>query len=241
MLRAALVTDPLIILATIVMGTVSLAASLFDSSGRAQHRVARAWARMLLRVAGARVRIEGLEHIEPEGRYVVASNHESFMDIPLLMARLPLQFRFMAKKSLFRVPFIGFHLKRAGHIPVLREDARAGLRASAEAAAAIRERGVSVLVFPEGGRSPAGIREFKEGAAYIAIKAGVPIVPVAISGARDLLPMGSLLVRGAGVRLSVGEPIPTVKLNLHDRGRLTAQVRERVLELAQEQPVRSAS
>jgi 1-acyl-sn-glycerol-3-phosphate acyltransferase len=233
-LRAALIADPLIVLATIFMGTVSLAASLFDSTGRAQHAVARAWARMLLRIAGARVTVEGLDRLARDGSYVIASNHESYMDIPLLMAHLPLQFRFMAKKSLFRIPFIGFHLKRAGHIPVLREDPRSALRSSAEAARVVRERGVSVLVFPEGGRNPKGVREFKEGAAYIAIKAGVPIVPVSIAGARAMLPMESLLVRPASVRLSVGEPIPTAGLTIHDRGRITAQVRDRVIAAAGE-------
>jgi 1-acyl-sn-glycerol-3-phosphate acyltransferase len=230
-LRAALITDPLIILATIVMGSVSLAASLFDSSGRRPHGVARVWAQMLLGIAGARVRIEGLERIRPDASYVFVSNHLSYMDTPLVMAHIPVQFRFLAKKGLFLVPFIGYHLKRAGHIPVHRGDARASLRTMAEAARIIRERGVSVLVFPEGGRSPGEMREFKEGAAYIAIKAGAPAVPLGIVGTRQVLPMDSLLVRGGDVRLRIGEPIPTDGLTLHDHRRLTAQLRERVVEL----------
>lgn len=230
-LRAALLTDPLIVLATILMGTASLVTSLFDSSGRAQHGVARLWARMLLRIGGVRVRVEGLERISPDSSYVFVSNHLSYMDTPLAIAHIPAQFRFLAKKGLFLVPFIGYHLKRAGHIPVPRGDARASLRTMAESARILRERGVSVLVFPEGGRSPGAMQEFKEGAAYIAIKAGVPAVPVGIVGTREVLPMDSLLVKGGEARLRIGEPIPTSGLTIHDHRRLTQELRERVLEL----------
>jgi 1-acyl-sn-glycerol-3-phosphate acyltransferase len=230
-LRAILFTDPLIVLATIVMGTISLVTSIFDASGRAQHGVARLWARMLLAIPGVRVLVEGLERIKPDSSYVFAANHLSYMDTPLVIAHIPAQFRFLAKKSLFVVPFIGYHLKRAGHIPVPRGNARASLKTMTDAARIVRERGVSVLVFPEGGRSPGTMEDFKEGAAYIAIKAGVPIVPVAIAGTREVLPMDSLLVRGGKVRLRIGEPIATDGLNIHDRARLTAEIRERVAEL----------
>jgi 1-acyl-sn-glycerol-3-phosphate acyltransferase len=231
MLRAALFNDPLIVLATIVMGTVSLLTSLFDGTGRAAHKVARLWARMLLAIPGARVRVSGLEHIAPDASYVFVANHLSYMDTPLVIAHIPVQFRFLAKKGLFKVPFIGYHLKRAGHVPVERGDARASLRTMSESARIIRERGVSILVFPEGGRSPGEMREFKEGAAYIAIKAGVPAVPVAIVGTRQLLPMDSLLVRGGPVELRIGEPIPTAGLTARDHKALTAELRSRVLEL----------
>ncbi|MGE5567685.1 MAG: lysophospholipid acyltransferase family protein [Rhodospirillales bacterium] len=230
-LRAVLFNDPLIVLATIVMGTVSLVTSLFDASGRAQHGVARLWARMLLAIPGIRVRVEGLERINPDASYVFAANHLSYMDTPLVIAHIPSQFRFLAKKSLFRVPFIGYHLRRAGHIPVPRGDARASLKTMAEAARIVRERGISVLVFPEGGRSPGPMEEFKEGAAYIAIKAGVPIVPVGIAGTREVLPMDSLLVRGGDVQLRIGEPIATAGMNIRDRVGLTAEVQARVMEL----------
>lgn len=230
-LRAALVSDPLIVLATVVMGTASLLTSLFDASGRAQHRVARIWARMLLKIAGAEVHVEGLERLSPAGSYVFVTNHLSYMDTPLVIAHIPVQFRFLAKKGLFRVPFIGYHLRRAGHIPVRRGDARASLRALSDSARIVRERGISILVFPEGGRSPGALREFKAGAAYIAIKAGVPAVPVGIVGTRAILPMDSLLVRGGEVHLRIGEPIPTSGLSVHDHGRLTQQLRGRVLEL----------
>lgn len=231
MLRALFVNDPAIVLLTIVFGTASFVASLFDRTGRAQHAVARVWGGWLLRACGIRVQIEGLESISPDGSYVFAANHVSYVDTPLVIAFIPVQFRFLAKKSLWKVPFIGYHLNRAGHIPVPREDPRASLRTMAEAGRIIRERGVSVLVFPEGGRSPGPMEKFKEGAAYIAIKAGVPIVPVGIIGTREVLPMTTLLVRSGEVTLRVGRPIPTDGLGLHDRHALTAQVREEVVRL----------
>jgi 1-acyl-sn-glycerol-3-phosphate acyltransferase len=237
-LRAILITDPLIALATALMGTVSLLVSLFDSTGRAQHSVARGWSRMLLAIGGVKVRVEGLEKIHGLTSCVLVSDHMSLMDTPVVLAFIPLQFRFLAKKGLFKIPFIGYHLHRAGHIPVHRGNARASLKTMAEAAQIVRDREVSVLVFPEGGRSPGPLREFKEGAAYIAIKSGAPAVPVGISGTREVLPMGSVVVRGGEARLRIGDPIPTKGLTLHDRGALTAQLRERVAELMG-QPVHS--
>jgi 1-acyl-sn-glycerol-3-phosphate acyltransferase len=233
-IRAALITAPLILLATAFMGTISLVASVFDSTGRAQHRVAQAWARLVLKIARVRVRVEGLDRILPGASYVIAANHLSFMDIPVILAHFPVEIRFLAKKSLFTVPFIGYHLQRAGHLPVERDDPRAAIRTMAEAAAMIRQSGVSVLIFPEGGRSPEAMREFKDGAAYIAIKAGVAAVPVGLDGMRQVLPMGSFLVKPAEVALRIGEPIGVDGLGIHGRHRLTDQLRERVAELAGE-------
>src|SRR5260370_29034604 len=117
-IRSLLITDPIIILATIVMGSVSLLVSLFESDGRVQHQISRIWSRMLLRVSGVKMRIEGLEKIDPRATYVFVANHRSFMDIPVLLAHSPLQFRFMAKKGLILIPFLGTHLQAAGHLAV---------------------------------------------------------------------------------------------------------------------------
>ncbi len=213
------------------MGTVSLLVSLFDRSGCGPHRVARLWSRILIAVSGMKIRVEGLERIDPKRGYVIAANHLSLMDTPLVLACIPLQFRFLAKQSLFSVPFIGGHLRRAGHICVPREDARGSLRGMTEAARVVRERNVSVLLFPEGGRSAGELQDFKEGAAYIAIKAGVPLVPVGIRGTREVLPMGSVIIRPGPVQLHIGEPVSTEGLTIRDRGRLTADLRARILAL----------
>jgi 1-acyl-sn-glycerol-3-phosphate acyltransferase len=236
--RAYFITAPLIVLATIGFGLVSLAISLFEASGRKQIAVARAWARCLLWVSGVRVKVEGLEKIAPVGSYVFVSNHLSYMDTPVVLANIPVQFRFLAKRGLFKIPLLGTHLTRAGHISVPRDDARAAVKTMTTAAQAIRERGISLLIFPEGGRSHTGeLAAFKEGAAYIAIRAGVPLVPVALWGTREILPFGSAQVRSGSVIMRVGEPIPTSQLQLRDRERVTAELRDRIVSLLEDQPI----
>jgi len=209
-------------------------ASLFDPSGRSQHRMAQIWGKLLLAASFIRVRVEGLEKLDPKANYVFAANHASYMDIPAILARLPQQFRFFAKKGLFSIPFLGWHLHRAGHLPVDRSNARNSLKSMSEGARIVAERGISVLLFPEGGRTREGLRPFKEGAAYIAIKAGVPVVPMAIVGMRRLLPMNSIHVRAGRAELRIGDPIPTAGLKLHDREALTERVREEVVGLLEE-------
>ena len=233
-LRSLLFTDPLIILVTIAFGTVSFIVSFFDSTGRLANKLARPWGRWLLRVARVQLTVEGVEKIDPEQSYVFVANHRSYMDIPAILASIPLEFRFYAKQGLFLVPFLGTHLKRAGHLPVVRGDARASVKSMTLGAHLIQERKISMLLFPEGGRSRAGMREFKEGAAYIAIKAGVAIVPLGLTGTRYVLPMGSNYVRGGPVVLKVGDPIPTAGLKLQDRAQLTETLSRQVAELAGE-------
>jgi len=231
LLRSVFFSTPLIVLSTIVMGSISLVDSFFDRTGNSQHRIARGWARMLLAVSCMRVRVEGLEQLDPNGVYVFVANHGSFMDIPALLSTLPYQFRFFAKKGLFSIPFLGTHLRRAGHLSVDRSSPRASLKSMLEGARIIRERRVSVLNFPEGGRSLEGLREFKEGPAYIAIKAGVPVVPVAIVGARELLPMGSGHLRSGRILVRVGAPIATDGMDSADRMPLTLQLHAEISQL----------
>lgn len=208
--------------------------SVWDRTGNTQHRVMLFWARILLRLGGIRCTVRGAEKIDTNRPYVLVSNHASYMDTPVIISAIPLQFRFFAKKGLFSVPFIGWHLRHAGHLEVARGDARASLKSMAEGAKLIRERAISVLIFPEGGRSPEGLRPFKEGAAYIAIKAGVPAVPVALVNTRKVLPMHSLLLRSGEVEIHLGDPIETAGMTVHDRGRLNEMLQERVAELSGE-------
>ena len=230
-LRAFLLIDPLIILATLALGTASLIASAFDKSGRTQHALARLWGRILLAVSGVRVRVEGAEKLHSDTSYVLVANHRSYMDTPVVLAHIPLQIRFFAKQGLFRIPLLGGHLRRAGHLPVVRGNPRASLKSLTAGARLVRERGVSVVLFPEGGRSPAELREFKEGAAYLAIKAGVPAVPIGIIGSRQVLPMKSFVVRPHPVSLRIGDPIATDRMTLDARGELNQTLRRRIAEL----------
>jgi 1-acyl-sn-glycerol-3-phosphate acyltransferase len=236
-LRAYVITAPLIILATIGFGLVSRVIALFETSGRKQIAAARAWARCLLWVSGVKVKVEGLENIAAQGNYVFVSNHLSYMDTPVLLAHLS-DFRFLAKSGLFKIPLLGTHLATAGHIPVPRGDARAAVKTMTTAAQVIRERHISLLIFPEGGRSQTGdLTAFQEGAAYIAIRAGVPLVPIALQGTREVLPFGSGQVRSGPVTMRIGEPIPTDQAQLRDRGRITNELRERIASMLDEQPI----
>ncbi|MGI8958700.1 MAG: lysophospholipid acyltransferase family protein [Bryobacteraceae bacterium] len=225
-LRGLLVANPCIVLATIFFGSISLIVSFFDRTGATQIRMARAWAKTLLAVSGVQVKAEGLEEILPTGSYVFISNHLSFMDTPVVLAHIPVQFRFLAKRGLFQVPLLGQHLSRAGHIPVPREDPRAAVKTMQLAAETIQQKKISLLIFPEGGRSHDGeLQPFKEGGAYIAIRAGVPVVPIAIAGTRELLPWGSGTALSGNVSLRVLKPIETADLSLKDRATLTQRVR----------------
>jgi 1-acyl-sn-glycerol-3-phosphate acyltransferase len=235
LLRSLLITEPLIIVATIVFGAISLTVSFFDPTRHKQNAIARAWARVLLAVSRVKVRVEGLEKIKEDGSYVFVSNHLSYMDTPVALANIPVQFRFLAKRGLFQIPFMGWHLARAGHIPVPRGDARAAVKTMTLAAQVVREQKISLLIFPEGGRSRKGeMRPFMEGAAYIAIRAGVPLVPIGLQGTREVLPYGSGNIRGGPVILRIGDPIPTNEATLRDRVHLTELLRERIIKLAEQ-------
>jgi 1-acyl-sn-glycerol-3-phosphate acyltransferase len=224
--------DPLILLSTFFFGLISLVASPFDSTGGFMMKTARIWARSLTIFTGARVTIEGLEKLVPGASYVFSSNHLSYMDTPVVLTYIPANFRFMAKDGLFKIPLLGTHLHQAGHIAVPRHDPRAAVKVMTQAAESIRTRNISLLIFPEGGRAADGVLQpFKDGAAYIAIKAGVPIVPLAISGTHEILPMHSATFHRGRVTLRIGDPIPTVGLTLHDRKTVTEASRQAVVAL----------
>jgi 1-acyl-sn-glycerol-3-phosphate acyltransferase len=234
-LRGILIADPAIVLATIIFGSISLIVSFFDRTGSMQAAVARAWARVLLGVSAVRVHVEGLEHIDRAGSYVFIANHLSYMDTPVALANIPVQFRFLAKRGLFKIPFLGNHLSRAGHVPVPRMDPRAAVKTMSLAAEIIQQKKISLLIFPEGGRSRDGsLGPFREGGVYIALKAGVPIVPLAIIGTRDVLPFGASIVMPGNVTLRILPPIHTTGRSLREREALTREVRERI---ARELPV----
>ena len=226
--RALFWIDPLILLATAVIGSISFLASLVDGTGWRQHRIARQWARLVLAVAGVKVKVTGLENLTPGSAYVFCPNHLSLIDTPLVFGYLPWEFRSLAKRELFGIPFLGWHLRRAGHLPVAPEDVRSSVRNIAAAAGRVAA-GVSILIFPEGARAPGDkLEEFKAGAAYIAIKAGAAIVPLGILGTREILSVGSIIIRPGPVELRVGKPIPTTGLRSRDAEQLLVELRDRI-------------
>ena len=200
---------PLIYLYTIVMATLSLLLSFVDRDGRLQHWCARTWCRMIAVTAGARIKVRGLEHVPRDQAAVFIANHASYLDIPAIWGYVPVQFRIMAKRSLFYVPFMGWFLWRAGHIPVDRENSRAAL-ANINRAADKLKAGCSLVVFPEGHRSPEGVlQEFKTGGFKLAQKAGVAIVPVTIIGSHRVLKKDSLVFHAGTVEVIIDPPLST--------------------------------
>jgi len=231
-LRSWLLFAPLYGLATIVYGVVSMATSPFDGGGARQHRIARAWARMLLRIARIRVHISGSEHLLLDRPSVMVCNHLSYMDVPVLFAHLPLQFRILAKSGLFKIPFLGGHLKRAQHLPVDQSNARAALRSLKDASAAVAS-GLPLFIFPEGGRSFSGdMQPFHTGAFVIAIQAGVPIVPMVLRGTFERLPPATAHLQPGPVELVILPAMETASLARQDAPELAAAVRDRMLEAA---------
>jgi 1-acyl-sn-glycerol-3-phosphate acyltransferase len=227
-LQSNLVRAPLVFLFTGIFGSLSLLASCFEKDGRLQHRIARQWARSLLFFAGAPVEVVGREHLLPLAIY--AANHASFMDTPLVFSSLPFQFRILAKESLWKWPFIGWHLNRSGQIPV-DEEGTSGLN---RALRALRS-GMPLFIFPEGGRTPDGeLQAFLKGPAFLAIRAHVPLVPLALIGTRELLPIHGAHFRPSPVRLVIGEPIDPAGYTLRQTDQLTAKLRDAISRLYQE-------
>lgn len=234
-LRSGLLFAPLYGVATIGYGLVSMVWSRFDGDGVRQHRTAQAWARMLLRIARVKVTFEGAENLPDHAqRTVMVCNHLSYMDVPVLFASLPLQFRILAKAGLFRIPFLGGHLQRAQHLPVDQSNVRASMRSLQQAAAAVKE-GLPLFIFPEAGRSFSGeMQEFVPGAFYIAIQAQVPIVPMVLIGTYEILPPATAHLRPGTVTLVIAPPVATTGLTRHDAPALAARVREQMLAIYRE-------
>jgi 1-acyl-sn-glycerol-3-phosphate acyltransferase len=235
--RSNILLAPPFLLSTGIFGSLALFASLFDKPGRLQHSIARIWARACVFFSGAKLQVIGLENI-PAETAVFASNHTSYMDTPVVFASLPFQFRILAKKELWTLPFIGWYLDRSGQIPIDTANPRTTLSSFAAGVKTLRN-GLSVFVFPEGGRTPHGnLQTFLNGAAFLAIRGQVPLVPIALVGVRDLLPMHTRHFypspSGAPLKLVFGEPIQTKHHHLRESEALTAELREAIDKLIQQ-------
>jgi 1-acyl-sn-glycerol-3-phosphate acyltransferase len=187
--RTNILQVPLFFFYTAACGSLSLLVSLWDKSGRLQHCIAQIWARGGVKISGARLVVRGAENLRMHPVAVYASNHTSYMDTPVIFSTLPFQFRILAKKELWTMPFIGWHLNRSGQIPVDTVSPNSTVSSLGAAVRALRA-GMPLFVFPEGARTPDGTTQpFLAGAAFLAIRAQVPLVPIALSGVYDLLPM----------------------------------------------------
>jgi 1-acyl-sn-glycerol-3-phosphate acyltransferase len=228
-LTSNLARGPLFFLVTGVFGCMSLAASCLEKDGRLQHNIARQWARTSLRIAGAPVTVIGRENLLPVAVYT--SNHTSFMDTPLVFSSLPFQFRILAKQSLWKWPFIGWHLQRSGQIPV-DEESGSGSVAGLNRAIRVLKSGMPLFIFPEGGRTKDGqVQSFMRGPAYISIRARVPLVPMALIGTFELLPIHTHHFRPRPVKLVIGKPIDPSGYSIRQADELTARLRDEILHL----------
>lgn len=213
---------------TLVMGTLSLLLWPFDRSGRLQHGCARWWCRMTAWTIGARLRVTGASRVRPDRSYVYMANHSSLIDTPAMFACLPYPFKIMAKKELFYIPFMGWHLWSSGHFPIDRGDARKTARSVRRVIEGIRD-GRSLAVFPEGTRTRDGrLQDFKPGAFKIALRAGVPIVPVTIRGTFAMLPKTTMAPRPGRVDVIIHDPIETTQYDEKRLAELIARTRDAI-------------
>lgn len=229
--RTNLLQTPTLSLATVLCGSIALLVSLFDKSGRVQHRIAQVWARICVWISGCKLTVRGAENLSKHPVAVYAANHTSYMDTPVVFASLPFQFRILAKKELWPIAFIGWYLNRSGQIPVDVANPHATLSSLGAGVKALRG-GMPLFVFPEGGRTPNGeLQPFLSGAAYLAIRAQVPLVPIALIGIYDLLPIHTHHFYPSDLTLSVGQPIVTTGMTVRQTEELTARLRAAIEEM----------
>jgi 1-acyl-sn-glycerol-3-phosphate acyltransferase len=227
-LRSYFVYDPLIWLYTVVFGISSIPFGFFDKDGSILHAFARNWSKLIMKTILSPVRVTGLEKIDTSRTYVYAVNHASALDIPVLYASLPFQFRIVHKKELLSYPVIGWHLKRSGQVCV---DQQNPAHSVGQIKSAVRtlKNGMPLVIFPEGGRTPDGhIQPFLDGAFFMAIKARVDIVPIALVGTYELLPMDTFHIKSRPLEMRVGDPIPTNEWTVRNLQGLSTKVRQEI-------------
>jgi len=223
LMTAAIITW--IVLVTIFFGLLTIFVSFVSRKGDLPHKIAGMWARSILALSPLEVTVKGLSNIDPDKSYICMSNHQSNYDIPILLGLLPVQFRWLAKVELFRIPFFGYAMKRAGYICIDRSNQKSAFE-SLKKAAGIIKNGVSVMIFPEGTRSRDGnIGSFKKGGFVLAIESGVPILPIIIRGTFSVMPKSRLLIKPGKVSLEIQKPVETSGYTKESKGELMEKIR----------------
>ena len=221
-------------MATVLFGLPSIVAAFLPPRGDWFLHFARGWARTILFFSGIPVRVLHPERLASGRGFVVAANHESFADILVLLSSLPLPVRFLAKRSIFRVPVLGWSIGAAGFVPVDRGDRGRGATA-VDASLKLLNAGRSILVFPEETRTRTGeLLPFKPGAALLAVRSGAPILPLGVAGTRRSLPPGSFSITPGRVALAVGPPIDVSGRTARNRDEVTRELREAIEQLRRE-------
>jgi 1-acyl-sn-glycerol-3-phosphate acyltransferase len=230
-LRSYFILDPLIWLYTLVMGTLALPGGLFDRDGRRLHWFSQAWSWLIMKTIFSPLKVIGLNKIDTSKPHVYAVNHASALDIPVLYVYLPFQFRIAFKKELLAYPVVGWQLRRSGQVCIDQQNPAKSI-SSIRAALKGLKAGLPLVIFPEGGRTPDGtIKPFLPGALFLAIKSQVDIVPVALVGTYELLPMDTFHIKCRPLEMRVGEPIPTAGMTLRDMEAVSAKVQKAVEDL----------
>lgn len=214
-----------VVLSTAVLGVIAISVSFFTRTGNVVHIIARIWGRAILFVSRIRVNVRGLENIDPSQSYIYMANHQSNFDIPVLLAHLPVQFRWLAKAELFKIPIFGRAMRGAGYVEIDRFNQQSAFK-SLDMAAGKLKNGVSIMMFPEGTRSRDGkIRPFKKGGFVMAIDSGEPIVPVIIKGTWPIMAKSSLRINAGDVTLQIERPIRTTGYTRDTKQDLVESVR----------------
>ncbi len=230
-LRSYFILDPLIWLYTLVLGLLALPGGMFDPSGRRLHWFSRAWSWLIMKTILSPVKVTGLDKIDTSKPHVYAVNHASAMDIPVLYVYLPFQFRIVFKKELLKYPVVGWQLKRSGQVCIDQQKPANSIAAIRSAVKSL-QAGMPLVIYPEGGRTPDGeIKPFLPGAFFLAIKAQVDIVPIALVGTYELLPMNTYHLKCRPLEMRVGEPISTTGLKMRDMEAVSAKVRKAMEDL----------
>jgi len=230
-LRSYFLLDPLIWLYTLVMGLLALPGGLFDRSGRRLHWFSTAWSWLIMKSIFSPMKVTGLDNIDASRPHVFAANHASALDIPVLYVNLPFQFRIVFKKELLAYPIVGWQLKRSGQVCIDQQKPTNSIAAIRSAVKSLKA-GMPLVIFPEGGRTPDGeIKPFLPGAFFLAIKAQVDVVPVALVGTFELLPMDTYHIKCRPLEMRVGEPISTAGLTIRDMEALSAKVQKALEDL----------
>lgn len=230
-LRSYFILDPLIWFYTLFLGLLALPGGLFDRSGRRLHWFSRTWSWLIMKTILSPVKVTGLDRIDTTKPHVYAVNHASAMDIPVLYVYLPFQFRIVFKKELLAYPVVGWQLKRSGQVCIDQQKPTNSIAAIRSAVKSLKA-GMPLVIYPEGGRTPDGeIKPFLPGAFFLAIKAQVDIVPVALVGTYQLLPMDTYHIKCRPLEMCVGEPISTTGLTMRDLEAVSAKVRKAMEDL----------
>jgi 1-acyl-sn-glycerol-3-phosphate acyltransferase len=230
-LRSYLIFDPLIWTYTVVLGIISVPVSLFGNQERILHGFARFWSWLIMKTIASPTKVTGLDAIDTSKPHVYAVNHASALDIPVLYVYLPFEFRIAFKKELLAYPIVGWHLNRSGQICVDQQNPSKSI-GSIRAALKSLKGGMPLVIFPEGGRTPDGeIKPFLPGALFLAIKAQVDVVPVALVGTFELLPMNTYHIKCRPLEMRVGKPISTEGYTLRNMNELSDRVHQAVENL----------